>query len=438
MTASTSTPNHPAVETFEQLNLHPDVRKGVEAAGFTDPTPIQARTLPITLKGDNITGQAETGSGKTAAFLLGAFNTLLRRPPRDADQRGHGDPRALIIAPTRELVVQIADDAKLLGEFTGLRVHAVYGGVDYDKQRDAFQQQVDVLVGTPGRLIDYHKQRVYNLKHLEVLIIDECDRLFDMGFIDDTRWLMRRMPKPAQRQNMLFSATINFDVQEFAWEWMSDPPVISVDPDQAPPDRIDQLVYHVARREKLRLLFGLLRQHILVDDEARVLIFANTRHMVQKVADTLRANDISTATLSGSVPQHRRMKALEQFRSGHTRVVVATDVAARGIHIDDVTHVINIDVPQTPEDYVHRVGRTARAGATGKAITLASEDTVENLPKIEAHLDLKIPVDFPDEPLLASYKSPPPQKRSGRGPGGGRGKPNNHGKRRGRRPRSRR
>jgi ATP-dependent RNA helicase RhlB len=408
---------------FDELPLHPDVRAGVAAAGYVHATEVQARTLPNTLLGESIIGQAQTGSGKTAAFMVAALQKLLTTDPKPG--RKPSDPRVLAVAPTRELAVQILAEAERLGGQTGLRFHAVYGGVEYDRQRSAFDTGVDVLVGTPGRLIDFLKQKVYSFDALDMLIVDECDRLFDMGFIDDLRWMLRRMPPMAERQNLLFSATINFRVRELAWEWMNDPPLVAVDPDQNPPDEIDQKVFHVARSDKDRLLVGLLREQILREAGSRVLVFSNFRHGCERIRDLLELNGIPAVAISGALDQRQRIKALDQFKAGDVPVIVATDVASRGIHVDDVSHVINYDVPATPDDYVHRVGRTARAGASGTAWTLASEDTVENLPRIEEGLGIKIPVDWADEALLVQITRPPRRERERPGdrdrrPGGGR------------------
>lgn len=419
---------------FDELTIHPDVRAGIAAAGYVHATEVQARTLPHTLLGESIIGQAQTGSGKTAAFMIAALQKLTTTTAKPG--RRPADPRVLAVAPTRELAVQILAEAERLGARTGLRFHAVYGGVDYDRQRSAFDGGVDVLVGTPGRLIDYLKQKVYSFDALDMLIVDECDRLFDMGFIDDLRWMLRRMPPMAERQNLLFSATINFRVRELAWEWMNDPPLVAVDPDQNPPDEIDQKVYHVARSDKDRLLVGMLREQILREPGARVLVFSNFRFGCERIRDLLELNGIAAVAISGALDQRQRIKALDQFKAGEVPVIVATDVASRGIHVDDVSHVINYDVPPTPDDYVHRVGRTARAGASGTALTLASEDTVENLPRIEEGLGIKIPVDWADEALLVHITRPPRRERERPGDRDGRsgGRPGGRDSARGGRP----
>ncbi len=391
----------PQGRRFDSFDLPETVREGIRAAGFTHCTPIQEKVLPLALAGKDVAGQAQTGTGKTAAFLISTFTRLLanERAGRPAA------PRALVIAPTRELVVQIADDAHLLGQFTPFVIHAVYGGVDYKKQRDQVQGGVDVLIGTPGRLIDYHKQRVYDLRSAEVLVIDEADRMFDMGFIKDLRYLLRRLPDFDKRQSMLFSATLNYDVMELAYVFMNEPEKVSVSPEQVTAEGIEHLVYHVGLHEKLPLLVGLLRRW----KDARVLVFVNMRRSAERLERGLIANGFAAAAITGDVDQRRRLKILNEFKDGELPILVATDVASRGLHIDGVTHVVNFDLPLDAEDYVHRAGRTARAGASGHAISLACEDYVAGLEPIEAYIGFKLPHDFPDDDLLASDVKHPPR-----------------------------
>jgi ATP-dependent RNA helicase RhlB len=390
---------------FASLDVPPEVSDGIRDAGFTHCTPIQDKVLPLALAGRDTAGQAQTGTGKTAAFLITLFTKLLanRQPLRP------GSPRALVIAPTRELVVQIAQDAKVLGAHTGLVIHAVYGGVDYRKQRDKIEDGIDVLIGTPGRLIDYFKQRVYTLRRAEVLVIDEADRMFDMGFIRDLRFLLRRLPPPTQRQSMLFSATLSYAVLELAYEHMNDPTHVSASSAQITAENIEHCIYHVGREEKLSLLVGLLR-HEAGD---RVLVFTNMRRTAHQLVDDLEINGIDAAPITGEIEQRRRLNILSRFKSGDLPVLVATDVASRGLHIDGVTHVINYDLPQDAEDYVHRVGRTARAGATGKALSLVSEDDAEALDPIERLTGFKMPFVIPEEALVATVKR---ARRRPRGP----------------------
>lgn len=398
---------------FDTLSLHPSVLAGIRDCGFATPMPIQAKTLPITVPGASVIGQAQTGSGKTAAFLVAVYHRLLLTP-RPTGQL-ECDPRALIIAPTRELVQQISENAQGLGAHTGLRVHTVLGGMDYIKQRQAFENGVDVLVGTPGRLIDYYKQGVYSLDKLEILVIDECDRMFDLGFIADVRWMVQRMPPMHERQNLLFSATVDHRVQELAWELMNNPELVEVDSTNTPPDRIKQSVYHLAREEKFALLVGKIRRWMQTEAQLRVLVFTNRRDGCLRVADVLEANGIPAMALSGALSQKQRFEALEAFKQPKPPIIVATDVASRGLHIDNVSHVINWDVPENPKDYVHRIGRTARAGAEGEALILASEETVEYLPRVEETIGRKIDVVWAEpEELVADLRFPPRRPREKR------------------------
>jgi len=400
---------------FDELELHAKVREGLKHAGFTHCTPIQAKVLPLTLAGRDVAGQAQTGTGKTAAFLITLFTRLLenRNPRRPAA------PRALVIAPTRELAVQISKDAELLGHGNGLTVQAVYGGVDYKKQRDSLRQDVDVLVGTPGRLIDYLKQKVYDLHGIEVLVIDEADRMFDMGFIRDLRFLLRRCTPADRRQSMLFSATLSHDVLELAYMFMNDAVSIEVKPEQVTAEGVEHWLYHVGVHEKVSVLIGLLKR----EGAERTLIFVNMRRTADQLCRTLALNGYSAEQITGDIDQRKRLQILEQFRNGTLPILVATDVASRGLHIEGVTHVINYDLPLDAEDYVHRVGRTARAGASGTAISLACERYVESLEAIEKLIGFKIEHDFPEDELLVEYKPAPrrPRPRDG-GPRDGRGR----------------
>jgi ATP-dependent RNA helicase RhlB len=392
---------------FDSFTLPDPVRAGLRAAGFTHCTPIQERSLPIALAGRDVAGQAQTGTGKTAAFLITVFTRLLERQrPGPA-----AAPRALVIAPTRELVVQIANDAQLLGQATPFIIQAVYGGVDYRKQRASVEAGVDVLIGTPGRLIDYHRQRVYDLGRVEILVIDEADRMFDMGFIKDLRYILRQLPPYQRRQSLLFSATLSYDVMELAYVFMNDPERVSVTPEQVTAENVEHMVYHVALDEKLPMLVGLLRR----EADARVLVFVNMRRTAERIERTLQANGVAAAAITGDVDQRRRLRILDDFKTGALPVLVATDVASRGLHIEGVTHVINYDLPLDPEDYVHRIGRTARAGASGKAITLACEDYVQGLEPIEEYIGFKLPFTFPEEDELARDMHHPPRERRSRG-----------------------
>jgi ATP-dependent RNA helicase RhlB len=408
---------------FASLDLLPEVAAGLAKAGFTHCTPIQALTLPLALKGKDVAGQAQTGTGKTAAFLLVIFQRLLKHKPADARGR---HPRALVVAPTRELALQIHRDGQLLGGETGLRFGLAYGGVDYDKQRNELQAGVDILVGTPGRLIDYFKQKVYNLEHIEVVVLDEADRMFDLGFITDIRFLLRRCPPPAKRQGLMFSATLGFRVMELAYEHMNSPETLKVESKQVTVDSVVQRVFYPANKEKIPLLIGLLRDMT----DGHVMVFTNTRAAADRVGRTLEANGHAAAIISGRVHQKKRQSLLRSFHDGDIHILVATDVAARGLHIPDVTHVINFDLPQDAEDYVHRIGRTARLGAKGEAISFACEDYAFHLPEIEAFIGYTIPMESTETVELPQYQRPPPaprrserphQRRSGGGQRQGRG-----------------
>ena len=401
---------------FIELNLPEPVALGIADAGFTDCTPIQEKSLPLALAGKDVAGQAQTGTGKTAAFLITLFSRLLKNP-RETKQK---NPRALILAPTRELVVQIEKDAQLLGKHCGFTIQAIYGGVDYMKQRDALKEGADVVIGTPGRLIDYLKQKVYSLKEIEALVIDEADRMFDMGFIADLRFILRRLPPYDVRQNMLFSATLNQRVMELAYEFMNVPVKVSVTPEQMTAERVEQVLYHVARKEKFPLLLGLLKK----EGMARTMIFVNTKREAEFLVDRLSANDFPCRVISGDVEQKKRLRILEDFKAGRLAMLIATDVASRGLHIDGVSHVINYDLPQDCEDYVHRIGRTARAGAEGKAISLADEDGAFYVEAIEDYIKEKIPVEWAeDEMFIHDYvrvaKPRPKEKAPGGKPGRG-------------------
>jgi ATP-dependent RNA helicase RhlB len=376
---------------FDELNLPEQVMQGIADAGFTECTAIQEKTLPIALSGKDVAGQAQTGTGKTAAFLVTLFTRLLARPRETKENH----PRALILAPTRELVVQIENDAQLLGSHTGFSIQAIYGGVDYQKQRNALKEGADIIIGTPGRLIDYLKQKVYTLKQIEALVIDEADRMFDMGFIADLRFILRRLPPFDKRQNMMFSATLNQRVMELAYEFMNLPEKVSATPETMTAERVVQVLYHVSTKEKFPLLLGLLRR----EGMTRTMIFVNTKRETEFLCDRLNANDFPCKVISGDVDQKRRLRILDDFKEGKLPILIATDVASRGLHIDEVSHVINYDLPQDAEDYVHRIGRTARAGAEGKAISLADENGAFHLEAIEEYSKQRIPVEWADDDL---------------------------------------
>jgi len=354
----------------------------------------------VALSGRDVAGQAQTGTGKSAAFLLATFAHLLNHPA--SPDRKPTSPRAIMLAPTRELAIQIHKDAEVLGRHAGFRLGLVYGGTGYDAQRKMLEAGVDVLIGTPGRIIDYFKQHVFDLKSVQVMVLDEADRMFDLGFIKDIRFLLHRMPPPSERLGLLFSATLSYRVTELAYEHMNNPELVKIESDKVTADRVTQTLYHTANEEKLPLLVGLLR-HM---DPHRSLVFTNTKGGAERVRLWLRANGFEAEVISGDVPQSKRERLLHDFQSGALPILVATDVAARGLHIPDVSHVFNFDLPQDCEDYVHRIGRTARAGASGDAVSFACEQYSFSLPEIEDYISHKIPVERITTELLPELTPP--------------------------------
>jgi len=387
---------------FDSFELHPDLLAGLHAAGFTRCTPIQALTLPLALAGKDVAGQAQTGTGKTIAFLVAVVDRLLKQPAMT--ERGPADPRALIIAPTRELAIQIDKDFRAIGSGTGLKSALIYGGVDYDKQRDTLRGGVDIVIATPGRLLDYFKQHVFSFRAVEMMVIDEADRMFDLGFIADVRFILRRLPDRTRRQCLLFSATLSHRVLELAYEHMNEAQKLTVETEFVTADRVRQLIYFPASEEKIPLLIGLLSR----TDAKRSMIFVNMKVAAEKVSRRLERQGFAVGMLSGDVPQKKRQSLLGKFQRGEIEVLIATDVAARGLHIPDVSHVYNYDLPQDAEDYVHRIGRTARLGAEGDAISFACDMYAQSLPDIEIYIGQKIPVGTIDQGLLAL---PPPRHR---------------------------
>ncbi len=387
--------------SFDSFDLHPTLLAGLEAAGFLRCTPIQALTLPLALAGRDVAGQAQTGTGKTLAFLVTVIDRLLKRPAL-ADRKAE-DPRALILAPTRELAIQIHKDAVKFGSELGLKFALVYGGVDYDKQRELLQRGADVIIATPGRLIDYVKQhKVVSLHACEICVLDEADRMFDLGFIKDIRFLLRRMPIRTERQTLLFSATLSHRVLELAYEHMNEPEKLVVESEFITNSTVRQLMYFPSDEEKLPLLIGLLSR----SEGARTMVFVNTKAFVERVARALERAGYRVGVLSGDVPQKKRESLLKKFQAGQLELLVATDVAARGLHIDGVSHVYNYDLPFDAEDYVHRIGRTARLGAEGDAISFACERYAMSLPDIEAFIEQKIP----SEPVTRELMTALPRK----------------------------
>ncbi len=412
-----------ATPAFATFDLPLPLLQATDDLGFRQCTEIQALTLPHVLAGTDVAAQAQTGTGKTAAFLLGSFARLIND---DGGARALNQPRMLVIAPTRELAMQIKKDADDLGRHTDLRCAVVYGGIDYEKQRNELAAGVDVLIGTPGRLIDYFKQKVFDLKRLEICVLDEADRMFDLGFITDIRFLLRRMPSPENRLSMLFSATLSHRVMELAYEHMNNPLAIKTESTGVTAAGVRQELYHPAAEEKIPLLLGLFRDL----QPARSIVFVNTKRTAERVEGYLVGNSVACGTLSGDVRQNKRQKILADFTAGKLPVLIATDVAARGLHIDDVSHVFNYDLPQQAEDYVHRIGRTARAGTDGVALSFGCEQYSFSLPEIEAYIGARIPLSPITDELLVKPERPahierdrveprgkPGAKRAGKGGG---------------------
>lgn len=417
---------------FHDLDLPSEIMHAISDLGFSYCTPIQAQILPDTLAGKDATGKAQTGTGKTAAFLTTIFTRLLRSTP--PGKRRNGSPRALILAPTRELVLQIVEDARELTQYCNVTTVAVLGGMDYQKQqRQITGQQVDIVVATPGRLLDFKRQQYVHLDQVEILVIDEADRMLDMGFIPDVRQIVHSTPNKDKRQTLLFSATLTPQVISLASQWTKDPVTVEIEPEQVVTETVEQLIYLVSSKEKFPLLYNIITRQNL----ERVMIFCNRKDETRHLAEKLGRYDIQCAILSGDIPQHTRTKTLENFRGGKIRVLVATDVAGRGIHVDGVSHVINYTLPHDPEDYVHRIGRTGRAGALGTSVSFADESDSFQLPDIEEFIGAKLPCIQPDPDWLST---PPPSRPAPKKdhssaprsrPGGGKPRPG------GRRPPSR-
>ena len=378
---------------FETLDLDASVQRGIDALGFEFCSPIQGRILPHTLAGNDAIGKAQTGTGKTAAFLITIFNDLLNHPIDG--ERYLGEPRAVIIAPTRELVMQIAADAAELGRFTGLKTVTLIGGADYQKQLNKVNQApVDLVVATPGRLIDFMERRDLTLDRVETLVLDEADRMLDMGFIPQVKRIVRATPRKEDRQTLLFSATFTQDIMNLAGQWTFEPITVEIEPERVATASVDQKVYLVSSRERFPVLMDLLNDPAVES----VIVFANRRDQVRRLYEKLRKEGVQCGMLSGEITQAKRTKTLENFKSGRSKVMVATDVAGRGIHVEGISHVVNYNLPEDPEDYVHRIGRTGRAGATGVSISFASEDDAFLLPDIEALLGHSLTCTAPPVP----------------------------------------
>lgn len=415
---------HLTEQKFTQFPLAQPLQDALRDAGFEFCTPIQAACLPSILHGKDVAGQAQTGTGKTFAFLLACLHHLLTHPAAKSHPSQPTQPRALILAPTRELAMQIHQDALVLAKHTDFSLALVYGGTGYEEQKEQLAKGVDILIGTPGRLIDFFKQHLYNLKRAEVAVLDEADRMFDLGFIADLRFLLRRMPPAANRLNLLFSATLSFKVMELAYEHMNNPEQIKIETESVVLDQITEYSFYPADEEKLPLLVNLLKRNHAAD--ARILIFVNTRHAALRVSTTLTANGVDNGALSGDVPQPKREQLLAKFKDGRCQVLVATDVAARGLHIPQVSHVYNFDLPQDAADYIHRIGRTARAGESGEAISFICERYAYSVLDIEQTIGHPLPRKPIEPQWLQAVNLPkiPPFPATRRGGNSGNKKPN--------------
>jgi len=388
-------PAIPGKTRFQDLNIDSTLLHGVADLGFQYCSPIQAEVLPKTLLGHDAIGKAQTGSGKTAAFLITVFNDLLNNPI--TEERFTGEPRALVIAPTRELVQQIADDALKLGKYTGLNIVALIGGMDYQRQLNQLNRAfVDVVVATPGRLLDFQERKDLYLDQIEILVIDEADRMLDMGFIPQVKRIVRSTPRNTHRQTLFFSATFTPDIMTLTEQWTHEPVRVEIEPENIASDNVEQKVFMVTSDEKFRLLRNILKQ----PEATSVIVFANRRDETRWLFEKLQRGGVNCGMLSGEIPQNKRTSTLRDFKEGKLQVLVATDVAGRGIHVDGVSHVINYALPEDPEDYVHRIGRTGRAGALGISISFASEDDGFLLPSIEQLLGRKLVCELPPENLV--------------------------------------
>ena len=411
--ASYDVPPAEGKKRFVDFGLPSEILHAVADLGFQYCTPIQAQSLEFSLAGKNVAGKAQTGTGKTAAFLIAVLTRYLRTPEKR--NLKPGCPRALILAPTRELVIQICKDAEALGKYCGdVRSLAIYGGMDHERQRRELEEApVDLLVATPGRLKDYLRSRVVDLRQVDTLVIDEADRMLDMGFIPDVRAIVNRLPDRDHRCTMLYSATLNDTVMNLAAMWMRDPVRVEIESDKPATDTVKQIVYIARSEEKFTLLYN----HLARNPEARTIIFCNRKFTTERLAENLRRRGIDCEVLSGDVNQTKRLRILEAFRAGKIRIVVATDVAGRGIHVDDIAYVVNYDFPYEPEDYVHRIGRTGRAGHTGTAISFADEDESFIIPDIEQYINEPLKCSMPEEWMFAEPPAPAPRgKRRDRKP----------------------
>ncbi len=394
-------PEKPGEVRFHDLGLPDPIMHAIADLGFKYCTPIQAKVLIHAHAGQNISGRAQTGTGKTAAFLITIFSKFLQDPLQA--ERPAGSPRALVLAPTRELAIQIAKDAEDLGKYCHFNCLAIYGGLEVKRQQRRLDRApVDLIVATPGRLLDFVKRGSIKLKDVEILVIDEADRMLDMGFIPEVKRIIRETPPKNHRRTMLFSATLTEDVLRLASQWMPDPVICEVEPEHVAVETVNQIVYIVTSRDKFKLLYNILKKR--ADD--RTLIFCNRRDHTQALVNKLKKHGIACELLSGAVPQNKRLRILEDFRTGTVQVVVATDVAGRGLHVKDIGLVVNYEFPYEPEDYVHRIGRTGRAGVAGTSISFACEDESFIIPAIEKYIGNPLHCVMPEEELLARVSPP--------------------------------
>ncbi len=392
---------------FHDFDLPDPLMHAISDLGFQYCTPIQAEILPSTLSGKDASGRAQTGTGKTAAFLIAVITRLLNHP--HPGERPHGTPRVLILAPTRELVLQISAEARQLVTYCGLKILSVFGGMDYEKQRQQLAAgPADIMVATPGRLLDFQRRGDITLKKVEVMIIDEADRMLDMGFIPDVRMIIHSTPPREKRQTLLFSATLTGEITRLASQWTVNPVTVEIAPEQVAVDTVDQIVYIVTEHQKFDLLFNIITRENL----ERVLVFCNRKDEVRRLAERLTRYGINCSELSGDIPQRSRIHRLDDFKSGKIRVMVATDVAGRGIHIEGMDHVINFTLPHDPEDYVHRIGRTGRAGASGTAVSFADEGDAFYIAPIEAFMGRELHCIEPDDEMLTKPVAVYPAKKS--------------------------
>lgn len=379
---------------FTEFSLHESLLQGIEGAGYVDCTPVQEQVLKSSLEGRDLYVQSQTGTGKTAAYLTSVIQELLTR----GESAGK---KALVMVPTRELAVQVQEEAQKLAKFTSLKCASFYGGVGYDKQVASLKKGVDIMIGTPGRVIDLNHGNQMDLSSVAFLVIDEADRMFDMGFYPDLRTLIKVLPSSEQRQTMLFSATLNSYVKNLAWEYTRNPAEITIAAENITVDEIAQELFHVSSDDKMKLLLGIISH----EKPESLIVFCNTKKSCEIVAKRLKMNGFESEFIIGDLPQKKRLTIMDKFKAGAIKCLVATDVAARGIDVNDLAMVINYDLPNEAENYVHRIGRTARAGKSGKAFTFCSEQDVYSLPPIERYIEKSIPSCVADESMFAEDKS---------------------------------